>query len=225
MGSGVSIENRWSVHLCSLRKGDHYNKYLQSTWKKYGEKSFSFNIVEKCPVARLTEREQFWIDRCKNQTQLFNLQPTARSNLGFKASLETKMRMRGARLKVLQNPEHQEINSLRVKEQHARGKFGRQTWSENSVESFKINIRTVKPREPVSEETRVKMREAWTDERKGEQAKRIIENVKGKHRRGFVWSEKQRKKTLETWTPEKRLKFAEMSRVRERLKKEGRSRT
>lgn len=61
IGQSVSIKRRWRDHLAELRRGAHYNNYLQNAFNKYGEESFSFEILELCPQSKLNEREQFYI--------------------------------------------------------------------------------------------------------------------------------------------------------------------
>lgn len=43
-----SFQERYWVHLCSLRKGIHFNKYLQRSWNKYGEEQFEFVVYRVC---------------------------------------------------------------------------------------------------------------------------------------------------------------------------------
>lgn len=61
VGSSKHIEQRWLEHKSSLRRGIHFNPYLQASWGTHGEASFSFEILE--PVCReyLITREIYWI--------------------------------------------------------------------------------------------------------------------------------------------------------------------
>lgn len=43
-----SFHSRKTRHLTSLRRGDHFNMFLQAAWNKYGEASFTFEIVVIC---------------------------------------------------------------------------------------------------------------------------------------------------------------------------------
>jgi group I intron endonuclease len=38
------------------------NNRLRNSWKKHGESAFKFSILELCPVDKLTEREEFWLN-------------------------------------------------------------------------------------------------------------------------------------------------------------------
>jgi group I intron endonuclease len=64
-GSSNHIEKRWKGHKSKLRKGFHPNPHLQSSWNKYGENSFIFQVEEKLPVKKLQEVEQYYLDWCK----------------------------------------------------------------------------------------------------------------------------------------------------------------
>lgn len=61
IGQSVAIKRRWNDHQKALKSGSHYNKYLQRAYDKYGEQSFTYEILELCPKDKLNEREQFYI--------------------------------------------------------------------------------------------------------------------------------------------------------------------
>jgi len=62
IGSSISIYKRWNTHRRYLRKGIHDNLHLQSSWKKYGEKNFIFEILEdNISEDSLTEKENSYI--------------------------------------------------------------------------------------------------------------------------------------------------------------------
>lgn len=48
IGSTMDVEKRFNRHKKDLRAGDHHCVYLQRAWNKYGEDSFSFEILEAC---------------------------------------------------------------------------------------------------------------------------------------------------------------------------------
>jgi group I intron endonuclease len=62
---------RWREHLYPLRKGRHYNRYLQAAWDKYGESSFRFEIVKEYNT--LEELNQAEIELIRSGTDLYNL--------------------------------------------------------------------------------------------------------------------------------------------------------
>jgi len=65
VGSSIDLRRRLlDKHLPSLRSGKHINEHLQSSWKKYGSKSFLFIIVETFDKdTDIKEREQFYMDK------------------------------------------------------------------------------------------------------------------------------------------------------------------
>ena len=87
IGSAVDIRVRWNRHRYDLRKGQHKNAYLQSSWNKYGEDTFIFDIVEHVTeIDKIVTTEQHWLDttRCYDRTIGFNTRRVAESNRGIK---------------------------------------------------------------------------------------------------------------------------------------------
>lgn len=64
VGQSINFRDRKNSHLRKLRKGNHYNLYLQRLYNKYG-KDFVFNKIEDCEKELLTKRELYWIDKKK----------------------------------------------------------------------------------------------------------------------------------------------------------------
>ncbi len=64
VGRSKRIITRFSQHRVSLRRGVHFNKYLQHAWTKYGESDFLFKVIEylESNDTVLEERENYWID-------------------------------------------------------------------------------------------------------------------------------------------------------------------
>ena len=59
IGSSLDYLQRLRQHKYSLRKGTHYNNHLQSSFNKYTERNFTFNLLEL--TDKLIEREIFHI--------------------------------------------------------------------------------------------------------------------------------------------------------------------
>lgn len=62
IGSTVSFKDRKYRHICELKRNDHCNPHLQSSWNKYGEGAFAFGIisvVENCDY--LMDTENAWL--------------------------------------------------------------------------------------------------------------------------------------------------------------------
>lgn len=65
IGLSRNIKRRWFEHKSELNRNDHNNKYLQSSWNKYGASKFTFYIVELCEEENLSEREKYYIKQYK----------------------------------------------------------------------------------------------------------------------------------------------------------------
>ena len=65
IGQTSNFMRRWAEHRKELEKGMHHNERLQYEWSIYGAASFKFEVVERCEVGRLNEREKWWIDHKK----------------------------------------------------------------------------------------------------------------------------------------------------------------
>lgn len=61
IGASINGYLRIRRHKINLRNGSMSNKYLQADFIKYGEKSFSFKIIEKPDLNDLANRELFHI--------------------------------------------------------------------------------------------------------------------------------------------------------------------
>lgn len=56
-----SVKKRWRGHLSHLGKGQHHNYLLQRVYDKYGADDFVFEVIERCRLTEIDERERFWI--------------------------------------------------------------------------------------------------------------------------------------------------------------------
>lgn len=57
------FNHRRSIHFSKLRRNEHQNKHLQSSFNKHGKQNFIFEIIEKDIQTHeeLNEKEMFWI--------------------------------------------------------------------------------------------------------------------------------------------------------------------
>ena len=65
IGSSRAIRSRWYSHRRLLRRGEHHSQYLQNSWNKYGEKAFTFFVIEDCKKEELEKKEQEYVDAFK----------------------------------------------------------------------------------------------------------------------------------------------------------------
>lgn len=59
VGSSTFVQSRLRLHKSHLRKNEHVNKHLQSSFNKYGIENFQFLLIEECEESNLIEREQY----------------------------------------------------------------------------------------------------------------------------------------------------------------------
>ena len=93
VGSAVNFNQRWSRHICDLKKGSHHSKYLQNAWNLYGEDAFEFDVILRCAPDRCIVHEQGAVDFLK---PAYNMRLTVGSFLGMKHSPETLAKMSAA---------------------------------------------------------------------------------------------------------------------------------
>lgn len=91
VGSTNNLARRWPEHRKKLRAGNSTCTRLQSAWRKYGEASFTFLVIETVlSPADLIAREQFWMDTLHSE---YNVAPAAGSQAGVRHSAATRARL------------------------------------------------------------------------------------------------------------------------------------
>jgi len=99
IGQSKNIEQRFVGHRSALRHNRHANKHLQSSWNKYGECSFVFDVLEECEYEQLNEREIYYIDLYDTYNTGYNLCRGGDGNPGYKHTEDEIIKMRR-----IQNP-------------------------------------------------------------------------------------------------------------------------
>ena len=62
VGQTKNLRERQQHHFTDLRCGVHHNSHLQSSWNKYGEEEFEFEVLETCDEEQLDDAEKYWIE-------------------------------------------------------------------------------------------------------------------------------------------------------------------
>jgi len=62
IGSSNNLRKRFIKHKSRLNRNEHRNPHLQSSWNKYGEDNFSFEILLVCEQFELLRYEQLCLD-------------------------------------------------------------------------------------------------------------------------------------------------------------------
>lgn len=98
IGKTINYQDRIYYHKSYLKKNNHYNKYLQRSWNKYGEDNFEFYVVEFCEESFLDEKEIFYIEKYKSNIRKFgfNLTNGGEGTAGYKYTDEQKEKRSGS---------------------------------------------------------------------------------------------------------------------------------
>jgi len=109
IGSATSIRFRLNTHKRLLKDNKHFNNHLQSSYNKYGLSNFTFEQLEVTTKETMIEKEQYWIDylNATNPKKGYNKRIIASSNLGIKASEQTRMKLSLAHMGHKRSPETQ----------------------------------------------------------------------------------------------------------------------
>ncbi|MER2007417.1 MAG: GIY-YIG nuclease family protein [Psychrobacillus sp.] len=94
IGSSFDIEGRLYRHFLELNRNRHSNKHLQNAYNKYGEDSFSTEILEVVDdTNNLIKREQYWIDNLEACNNGYNILPNAGTVREYRHSEETRKKI------------------------------------------------------------------------------------------------------------------------------------
>lgn len=91
VGSSISVLRRFKEHSQLLKRGRHFNRYLQFSFNKYGIEAFKFTLLYTCELEQRLYFEQLEIDSKK---YVLNLAVSASAPmLGKKHTKETKRKI------------------------------------------------------------------------------------------------------------------------------------
>jgi len=171
IGSAINIDRRWKQHKSLLKEGKHHSEHLQSAWDKYGEQSFTFDLLEEVTNPQdLLEHEQVYLDYYKSYEgdRGYNICKVAGSKLGLLHSEETKLKMsESAKGRIFSEETKRKISEA------SKGRIFSEEHKKKLSEANKGHI--------VSEETRQKMSEANKGRKHTEEAKqKMREAAKGR---------------------------------------------
>lgn len=180
IGQTYDFYNRRRHHLLSLRKGIHFNRYLQRAWNKYGGNNFEFVPILICEKNELTYYEQKCVD-------LFNpayniCRECVTSTLGFKMP-EESVRIRAIKNSGPNNWIFGKHQSDEVKRKLSIANTGHKITEETRK---KLSIATLN----FSDETKEKIRKGLTGRHHTEETKRKI----GEGNKGKILSEETKRK-------------------------------
>ena len=191
IGSSNNLHNRKAKHFSTLRNNKHHNCYLQRAFNKYGEDSFSFEIIEFVNTEdELLLREQYYIELYQvcDRNKGYNLIVDATRNIlpkesrekislalkGKTLSEETKLKMSLA-LKGSKNPMYSKTLSEETKLKISLAQKGR-IFSEETKRKMSL----AKKGKTLSEEIKLKISLALKGKTLSEETKRKIGLAKSK---------------------------------------------
>lgn len=73
IGQSKDVKLRKNNHLYLLRNNKHTNEHFQNSYNKYGENSFTWDVLEYCDEGLLNSKEIYWIDFFNTYKDGFNL--------------------------------------------------------------------------------------------------------------------------------------------------------
>lgn len=139
VGQAVKTNRRLSNHKSALRGNHHTNKHLQSSWNKYGEDAFEFNVLEYCSEKSLDCAEKWWIHHfsATNREKGYNKEDGGNKNKHH--SLESRRKMSEAK-KGENNPNYgiKGENHHRFGKQHSLDTLLKMSKSHNSTGYFRV---------------------------------------------------------------------------------------
>lgn len=92
IGSAENLKRRKKAHFGKLYGNRHENGHLQNSYNKHGKDCFTFEVLERCTMDVLIEREQKHMD-CYEFKELYNINPTAGSSKGMTLSKTARNKM------------------------------------------------------------------------------------------------------------------------------------
>lgn len=100
IGSTRNFAKRRNEHLWKLKNNTHQNHILQSIYNKHSEDNVIPEIIEKCAIDILVEKEQYWMDYYKenDEKKVINIDPYAGNSQGRIVSIETRAKKRASML-------------------------------------------------------------------------------------------------------------------------------
>jgi group I intron endonuclease len=90
IGSSKNIKRRFYNHNNKLKRGVHENIFLQKEFIVYGDDNFIFDILMICEESELYKYEEEFL---KKFNLLYNIQPHAGTNKGYKHKINCKIKL------------------------------------------------------------------------------------------------------------------------------------
>lgn len=137
IGKSINVGRRWYEHKKELNEGNHINKHLQSSWNKYGEDCFRFELLEDgLTETQALEREEYYIRYYETTNTLFgyNMTDGGQSGVLSKESREKLSRQRIGKYNSLTENDIRKIKMLAYCYMDAK----------EIADIFNVNLKTIR---------------------------------------------------------------------------------
>lgn len=160
--AGVNgLRHRWMQHQSLLRRNQHYARYLQNAWNKYGADAFVFEILLYCDPENCLMYEQVCLDYF---TPEYNSCPRAGSCYGRQYSDLTLAKMRHNNTGA-GNPFFGKRHSATTRKRISESKKGLHTGiknpscklTEDEVKDIKSLLERNTPRQEIAKQFRISL--------------------------------------------------------------------
>lgn len=140
IGSTVSFERRFKTHKTTLKNNKHKNPHLQSSFNKYGESNFIYEVVEYCEEENLKAIEQIWMDKteCYIREKGFNNCKLSDRPTGYKHTEASK--------KIMSDKKKGTKQSLETIAKRVEASKGRKHSEESKKKMSEIKLGDKNPR-------------------------------------------------------------------------------
>lgn len=93
IGLSKTLKKRFRRHETNLKKNKHHNDHLQFAYNKYGKENFEYEIIKECPIDKLVEEEENYINYydSANRTKGYNILESATENPVNKKEVRDKI--------------------------------------------------------------------------------------------------------------------------------------
>ena len=142
IGQSIDIYHRWEDHLYALKGNYHFNKHLQNSWNKYGEKNFEFEIIAECDAEDLNNYEIYFIDKYQTANQEFGYNETFGGQYYSKATENTKKkRSESIKQHFIDHPEKRQEYRERTLKQFQNEEFYKNFLELRRSDEFREKLR------------------------------------------------------------------------------------
>jgi group I intron endonuclease len=204
IGSAVNIDKRWEKHKTDLKKGKHHSCLLQRAWKKYGEQSFKFEIIQEVSnPEHLIAYEQVYLDYYKSyeDDKGYNICKVAGSTYGITFTEESKKKLSESNKGKNIGKKHSEQTRKKMSEAQnkpeIKNKLSAIRTGKKHSEETKNKLSQINKGKKLSEGAKNKLSQAKTGKKHSEQTKKKIGEANKGRNIGLKHSEEHKKKISE----------------------------